>query len=97
MGKYSVVFGQKIRGDLSSHAAFIARVSLPAARKFYNEFAATIKRLSENPYMFPICDDSVLPEGVYRRALFGKWYKIYYYIEDTTVYIDAVVDGRRNS
>ena len=97
MGKYSVVFGQKIRGDLSSHAAFIARVSLPAARKFYNEFAATIKRLSENPYMFPICDDSVLPEGIYRRALFGKWYKIYYYIEDTTVYIDAVVYGRRNS
>lgn len=97
MPRYKLIVSEDLGSQLEEHLAFIKRVSFPAARRFLREYISTTKEIVENPYMFPICDDSVLPEGIYRRALFGKWYKIYYYIEDTTVYIDAVVDGRRNS
>ena len=35
-----------------------------------------------------------MPEGQYRKAIFAKWYKALFMVEDQTVYLDAVVDGR---
>lgn len=59
------------------------------------DFEAIICRLSENPYQFPSCDDPNLAD-TYRKAIFAKWYKIIFSVEDDTVYVDAVVDGRQS-
>ena len=77
------------------HTEFISRVSVPAAERFVVDFEAIICRLSENPYQFPNCDDPNLAD-TYRKAIFAKWYKMIFSVEDDTVYIDAVVDGRQS-
>ena len=77
------------------HTEFISRVSVSAAERFVVDFEAIICRLSENPYQFPNCDDPNLAD-TYRKAIFAKWYKMIFSVEDDTVYIDAVVDGRQS-
>lgn len=94
MGKYQVHLHPRLSAQLTRHAEFIARVSRPAAQQFRMEFAKILKQLAENPYQFPHYDDPNLPAELYRKALFAKWYKAVFYVEDGDVYVDAVVDGR---
>ena len=92
---HQIEFSPQIAEILVRHAEFIARVSVPAARCFRQEFAAVMQRLEQAPLQFPPYDDERLPEGVYRKAVFAKWYKVVFSIEGMTVHVDAVVDGRQ--
>lgn len=94
MPKYTVKFNPRLAGQLETHAAFLARVSKPAARRLLSDFRALVKQLADNPYLYPPYDDPNLPPDIYRKAFLGKWYKVVYSIEGSCVYIDAVVDGR---
>lgn len=96
MGKFKVIFDPALDQMLLKHTEFISRVSVPAAERFLDEFEAVIQRLSENPYQFPSCDDPNLAD-TYRKAVFAKWYKMIFSVEDNTVYVDAVVDGRQST
>ena len=95
MGKFIVIFAPALDRMLLQHTEFISRVSVPAAERFLDEFEAVIQRLSENPYQFPSCDDPNLAD-TYRKAVFAKWYKMIFSVEDDAVYVDAVVDGRQS-
>jgi len=94
LGKYLVKVFPHVNCQLVRHASFRANVSKPVAIRFRNEFAEILKKLKDNPYQFPSYDDPNLPTGIYRKALFAKWYKIVFYVEGNTVFLDAVVDGR---
>ena len=94
LGKYQVKVFPHVNRQLVQHASFIANVSKPAAVRFRNEFAKILTELKDNPYQFPLLDDPNLPPDVYRKVLFAKWYKVVFYIEETCVYVDAVIDGR---
>ena len=96
MAKFKVIFDPALDQMLLQHTEFISRVSVPAAERFLDEFEAVIQRLSENPYQFPNCDDPNLAD-TYRKAFFAKWYKMIFSVEDDTVYVDAVVDGRQST
>lgn len=96
MGKFKVIFDPALDQMLLKHTEFISRVSVPAAERFLDEFEAVIQRLSENPYQFPSCDDPNLAD-TYRKAVFAKWYKMIFSVEDDAVYVDAVVDGRQSA
>ena len=65
-----------------------------AAKQFYKDFGDILHRLADNPYQFPPEEDLNLPDGQYHKAIFAKWYKALFMIENQTVYLDAVVDGR---
>lgn len=95
MGKFIVIFDPALDQMLLKHTEFISRVSVPAAERFVEDFEAITRRLSENPYQFPSCDDPNLAD-TYRKAIFAKWYKMIFSVEDDTVYVDAVVDGRQS-
>ncbi len=94
MSSYTVKVHPRLGGQLIRHAEFISNVSKPAAIRFYKEFSGILRQLSTNPYQFPLYDDPNLPPNIYRKALFAKWYKVVFYIEDDLVFVDAVVDGR---
>lgn len=93
---YTVIISRRVDAMLLKHISFLARVSVPAAKKFRNDYAAILKRLADNPFQFPVETDLNLPEGTYRKALFSKRYKAVFLIEGTAVYLDAVVDCRQN-
>ena len=94
MAKYRVQIHPRVGAQLSRHAEFISRVSRAAAQRFRSDFAEMLRRMQDNPYQFPLCNDPNLPVNFYRKALFGKWYKVIFYIEDTNIFVDAVADCR---
>ena len=84
MSKYKVVTAHCVHAMLLQHTAFIAGVSAPAAKRFRDEFADVLKRLSENPFQIPPYEDP-------------KWYKAVFSVSDNVVYLDAVIDCRAKS
>lgn len=94
MAGYRVLVASRVKGQLLRHTEFLARVSVPAARRFRDEYAGVLRQLEENPYQFPVDTDLNLPEGLYRKALFAKRYKALFLIEGNTVWLDAVADCR---
>ncbi len=97
MSGYTVSVARRVDAQLIRHIRFLAKVSLPAARRFREEYAEIVKRLEDNPFQFPVDTDPMLPEGLYRRALFARWYKALFTVENKKVYLDAVVDCRSSA
>ena len=96
MGKYRIITAGKVDSQLLRHVEFLSRVSIPAAKRFRNDFAEILDRLEDNPYQFPEDTDPNLPNGLYHKALFAKWYKALFIVVDETVYLDAVIDCRQS-
>ena len=95
MNRYNLVFASRVDIQLLQHFRFIKNVSIPAAIRFRDDFSKAIHEISDNPFQFPIDTDLNLPEGLYHKTIFAKWYKILFLVKDNTVYIDAVVDCRQ--
>ena len=93
---YKVIAASRVDSQLVRHISFLARVSLPAAKRFRRDFADILDRLEDNPFQFPPETDPNLPENLYRKALFARWYKALFVVENDTVYLDAVVDCRQS-
>ena len=55
--------------------------------------------LEENPRQFPSDTDPNLPEDLYHKAIFARWYKALFMIDTNNriVYLDAVVDCRQTT
>ena len=96
MAKYTVVTARRVDQQLMRHIQFLSRVSVPAAKRFRNEYADILERLESNPLQFPLDTDPNLPDGLYHKALFARWYKALFLIEADCVYLDAVVDCRQS-
>ena len=97
MASYTLINASRVDGQLIRHIRFLSKVSLPAAKRFRMEYSTLLDRLEENPFQFPPDTDPNLPEGLYRKALFARWYKALFMVEDKTVYLDAVVDCRQSA
>lgn len=95
MSRYKVILASRVDSQLLQHFSFIANVSIPTAERFRDEFGNTVNEISENPFQFPIDTDLNLPEGMYRKAFFAKWYKILFTLKDKTVFIDALAYCRQ--
>lgn len=80
---------------LTEHARFLARVSEKAAKRLVREFyekASSLESLAErNPF---VAETVIAGEG-YRKLLFEKRYLLIYIVEGDTVYVDDVVDCRK--
>ncbi len=93
MKRYEVVVSHRAELMPASHIAFLARVSMKAARRLRDEFAEMLDALETSPFLFAEAEEEHIPEG-YRKALFGKRYLAVFYVEKNTVYLDAVLDCR---
>ena len=94
--RYEVIVSSQAQQMLASHIAFLARVSIKAARRLRDEYAGVLDDLEENPYMFPPAEEPNLPDE-YRKALFGKRYQAVFCVDGQTVYLDAVLDCRKDN
>ena len=97
MSKYTVIASKRVDEMLIYHARFLAQVRISAAKQMVAEFAEILDALEKNPYQFPFETGYDLPNGVYRKALFCKWYKAIFSISENTVYLDAVLDCRQDN
>ena len=96
MANYTILLASRAREQLLRHTEFLSRVSIPAAKRFRDQYAEVLEQLEDNPFQFPVDTDMSLPEGMYRKALFAKRYKALFSVEGKIVYLDAVVDCRQD-
>lgn len=96
MNEYQVVISSRATQMLVSHAAFLAKVSVDAANKLVDEFEKSADSLREFPMRCPWFEQPYIPHNKYRSLLFGKRYLMIFQIRDNTVYVDYVVDCRRD-
>ncbi|MBQ3702196.1 MAG: type II toxin-antitoxin system RelE/ParE family toxin [Oscillospiraceae bacterium] len=97
MARYTVITASRVDSQLIRHIRFLSNVSLPVAKRFRKEYEEILDCLEENPFQYPVDTDPNLPEGMYRKALFSRWYKALFIVENKTVYLDAVVDCRQSA
>ena len=55
-----------------------------------------LARLEENPFQFPVDLEIDLPGRTYRKAIFAKWFKVLFQVKYQRVYIDGIIDCRRD-
>lgn len=96
MIKYKIVVSQKTLDMLKEHIAFIADVDKKAARNTKNKLLDAFKSLEEMQQRYPFFDEQYIPSNKYHKMYVEKWYLVLYQIKDETVYIDFVLDCRKD-
>lgn len=94
--KYAIVVSGRAEAMLMRHTEFLAKVSVPAAKKLSVEFRKALKSLKDVPDRFPFLDMDGIPRGLYRKCLFYRRYELIFLIMETVVYIEAVRDCRQD-
>ncbi|MCL2512283.1 MAG: type II toxin-antitoxin system RelE/ParE family toxin [Oscillospiraceae bacterium] len=98
--KYAVILARRADNMLIAHIDFLAQVSPSAARNLYADFNKSMILLSKNPFRQPFADEldaTGIPANTYRKKIFYNGYKALYIIENTTVYVDAIIDCRQEN
>ena len=98
--KYNVELSRRVEMMLLQHTEFLAQVSPTAARRLINSSKEIKVRLADNPYQFPFADGldvPGMPPETYRKCLFGGRYKALFLVEGNNVFIDAVIDCRKEN
>lgn len=94
--KYKVIVSYEADAMLKSYIAFLAKVSKEASKLKAKEIMSAIRSLSVMPERFPFFKDECIPSNKYHKMFIPKWYIVLYQIKDDTVYVDYVLDCRRD-
>ena len=95
MPRYKVIVSRHVAQQLLAYTRFISNVSPGAARAFVVEYEEILERIEDNPLQFQMDTSFENPVG-YRRAVFAQWYKCVFKLDGYVVYVDAVVDCRKD-
>ena len=90
--EYNVIISDRAASELKKHIAFLARVAPDAAKRLRKE----IESLAFMPESFPWLYHELLPKNKYRKKLAAKRYLLIYQIKGSTVYLDYILDCRRD-
>jgi hypothetical protein len=93
--QYKMVVSDEATQMLVSHACFLAQVNESAAICLINVFQEIASSLTQFPQRNPWLIDPTIQKGKYRKLLLEKRYLLVYQIKGTAVYVDAVVDTRK--
>ena len=93
---YKVIISDRAKESLGLHLRFLSQVSKPAAVKLKHRFLAEIRSLQEMPQRYPFFTQDHLPANKYHKLYVENWYPVRYQIRDDTVYVDWIVDCRRD-
>ena len=75
---------------------FIAQVNKDAASTKKKEIIAAIRSLNHMPQRFPFFEEAYIPPNKYHKMFIEKWYLVLYQIQDDTVYVEYIVDCRKD-
>ena len=78
---------------ITDHVYFLAGINPDAAETLRENIMGKIFSLRTMPERFPFLDIEDGESG-YRKMLVSRWYLVLYKVEDDTVYVDYVLDGR---
>lgn len=94
--KYKVIVSDRAKRMLGAHIRFIAQVNKDAASTKKKEIIAEIRSLNHMPQRFPFFEEAYIPPNKYHKMFIEKWYLVLYQIQDDTVYVEYIVDCRKD-
>ncbi len=94
--KYQVIVSDRAKRMLGTHIRFMAQVNKGAAAAKKNEIMAALRSLSQMPQRFPFFEEMYITPNKYHKMFIEKWYLILYQIQDDIVYVDYILDCRKD-
>ena len=94
--KYKVIVSDRTKRMLGAHIRFMAQVNKDAASTKKKEIITAIRSLNHMPQRFPFFEEAYIPQNKYHKMFIEKWYLILYQIQDDTVYVEYIVDCRKD-
>lgn len=94
--RYKVIVSDKAKRMLGTHILFLARVNKEAAASKKKEIMAAMRSLSQIPQRFPFFEEMYVPPNKYHKIFVQKWYLVLYQIQDDTVYVEYILDCRKD-
>ena len=94
--KYKVIVSDRAKRMLGSHIRFMATVIYEAAAAKKKELITAMRSLSQMPQRFPFFEEMYITPNKYHKMFIEKWYLILYQIQDDTVYVDYILDCRKD-
>lgn len=93
---YRVIVSERARQMLGAHIRFVAKVSRDAAISQKKELITAIRSLSRMPQRYPFLEGDFIPPNQYHKMFVKKQYLVLYQIRDDVVYVDYVLDCRKD-
>lgn len=94
--KYKVIVSDRAKRMLGTHIRFMAQVNKDAAATKKKEIMAAMSSLRQMPQRFPYLEERYITPNKYHKMFVEKWYLVLYQIQDGTVYIDYILDCRKD-
>ena len=94
--RYKVIVSDKAKRMLGTHILFLARVNKEAAASKKKEIMAAMRSLSQIPQRFPFFEEMYVPPNKYHKMFVQKSYLVLYQIQDDTVYVEYILDCRKD-
>lgn len=94
--RYKVIVSDRAKRMLGTHIRFMAQVNKEAAIATKKELMAAMRSLDHMPQRFPFFEKPYIPPNKYHKMFVEKWYLVLYQIKDDTVYVDYILDCRKD-
>ena len=94
--RYKVIVSDRAKRMLGTHIRFMAQVNKEAAIAKKKELMAAMRSLDYLPQRFPFFEEPYIPPNKYHKVFVEKWHLILYQIKDDTVYVDYILDCRKD-
>lgn len=94
--KHKVIISERAKRMLGTHIRFMAQSSKEAAAAKKKEIITAIRSLSHMPQRFPFFNELYIPPNKYHKMFIEKWYVVLYQIQDNTVYVEYILDCRKD-
>lgn len=94
--KYKVIVSDRAKRMFGTHIRFMAQVNKDVARAEKKEIMDAMRSLSHMPQRFPFFEEVYITPNMYHKMFVEKWYLILYQIRDDTVYVEYILDCRKD-
>lgn len=94
--KYKVIVSDRAKQMLGTHIRFLAQVNKNAAVAKKKELITAIRSLESMPQRFSFFEENYIPPNKYHKMFVKNWYLILYQIKDETVFVDCILDCRKD-
>ena len=94
--KYKVIVSDRAKRMLGLHIRFMAQVNKEAAAEKKKEIMAALGPLRQMPQRFPYFEGLYITPNKYHKMFIEKWYLVRYQIQDDTVYVEYILDCRKD-
>ena len=93
---YRVIVSERAKQMLAENLRFAAKAGKANAHKTRQRLIAAMRSLETMPNRYPFFQEAYIPANRYHKMFVEKWYLILYQIQDDTVLVDYIIDGRKD-